>query len=430
MQVRLLRLLLRRVQRTRMFRMAAILGPGVIAAFGGNDPSGIYGYSLAGAQYGYAMLWVLALVAISLGVCQEMCARMGAVTGKGLADLIREEYGVRVTMFAMSALLVANFATTVSEFAGLTAAILVFAPVHSHWVPRLVVPLVAGGIWLLVTRGNYKRLENVLLTASLVYIAYILSAFLARPPWGEVARQMVWPVAPGVRLDTLYVFMVINVIGTTITPWGLFYLQSSVRDKGTRPEKYSPIDPLFGAFAAIGVAFFIMVCCGATLYKPGVTADFQDAGQVARALQPAAGSWATILFAIGLFNASCYGAITVPLSTAYAITESLGWESGVGRRIREAPLFIGVFTFLIVVSVLVVLMGGQNLLTRLILLPNLVGGVLLPVVLVLMLRLINNRRLMGNYTNSRTYNIVAGSTTIALVALSLTLFVRFFLAGE
>jgi Mn2+/Fe2+ NRAMP family transporter len=376
------------------------------------------------------MLWVLALVAISLGVCQEMCARMGAVTGKGLADLIREEYGVRVTMFAMSALLVANFATTVSEFAGLTAAILVFAPVHSHWVPRLVVPLVAGGIWLLVTRGNYKRLENVLLTASLVYIAYILSAFLARPPWGEVARQMVWPVAPGVRLDTLYVFMVINVIGTTITPWGLFYLQSSVRDKGTRPEKYSPIDPLFGAFAAIGVAFFIMVCCGATLYKPGVTADFQDAGQVARALQPAAGSWATILFAIGLFNASCYGAITVPLSTAYAITESLGWESGVGRRIREAPLFIGVFTFLIVVSVLVVLMGGQNLLTRLILLPNLVGGVLLPVVLVLMLRLINNRRLMGNYTNSRTYNIVAGSTTIALVALSLTLFVRFFLAGE
>ena len=419
----------RRLRKSQLFLLLSVLGPGIIAAFGGNDASGIYGYSLAGAQYGYALLWVMLLVALSLGVCQEMCARMGAVTGKGLADLIREEYGVKVTLFAMTALLVANYATTVSEFAGITAAVEIFAPAWARWI---VIPIVSVGVWLLVTRGSYKRVERILLSASLIYIAYLFSTFLAHPPWGRVFHQTLLPALP--HIDKAYIFVIINVIGTTITPWGQFYIQSSVRDKGIRPEEYTPLDPLMGAFAAILVAFFIIVCCGTTIFAPGVSPDkvaerFNDAGQIAIALKPVAGKLATFLFAIGLFNASCFGAITVPLSTAYAVTESLGWESGLGRRAREAPLFIGVFTTLIIVSALTVLLGGNNL-AYLIILPNIVGGVLLPIILVLMLRLINNKRLMGQHANSRAYNVIAWITTIVLVVLSLALLVSFLLPGK
>lgn len=414
-----------RLPKSQLLILLSVLGPGIITAFGGNDASGIYGYSLAGALYQYRMLWVLVLLAVSLSVCQEMCARMGAVTGKGLADLIREEYGVKVTLFAMAALLVANYATTVSEFAGITAAIEVFASPSARW---FLVPLVAAGVWLLVTRGNYARVTRVLLSASLIYIVYVASAFLARPSWGEALQQTVRP--HGLRFDNAALFMVINLIGTTITPWGLFYIQSSVRDRGIRAEDYgyTRLDVLVGAFAAILTAFFIIVCCGATLYRPGHPPNFDDAGQVAAALRPVAGNLATLLFAIGLFNASCFGAITVPLSTAYAVTESLGWESGLGRRVREAPLFIGVFTFLIVISALTVLFGGKDL-TFLIILPNIVGGVLLPIILVLMLRLINDKRLMGPYTNSRLYNGVAWITTVALILLSLALLAQTLVPG-
>jgi Mn2+/Fe2+ NRAMP family transporter len=414
-----------RLPKSQLLILLSVLGPGIITALGGNDASGIYGYSLAGAQYQYQMLWVLALLTISLGVCQEMCARMGAVTGKGLADLIREEYGVKVTLFAMGALLLANYATTVSEFAGITAAIEVFASPSTRW---FVLSGVAAGIWLLVTRGDYRRLTRILLWASLVYAVYVASAFLAHPPWKEVLIQTVWPGSP--RLDNAYVFMVINLIGTTITPWGLFYVQSSVRDGGIRAEEYgyTRLDVLTGAFASNLAAFFIIVCCGATLYHPGHPPNFDDAGQVARALRPVAGHLATLLFAIGLFNASCFGAIIVPLSTAYAITESLGWESGLGRRVREAPLFSGVFTLLIVVSALTVLFGGKNL-TFLIILPNIVGGILLPIILVLMLRLINDKRLMGAYTNSRLYNGVAWITTVALILLSIALLAQNLIPG-
>jgi Mn2+/Fe2+ NRAMP family transporter len=414
----------KRPPKTQLLILLSVLGPGIIAANADNDASGIYGYSLAGAQYGYGLLWVLVLVTISLGVCQEMCARMGAVTGKGLADLIREEYGVKVTLFAMATLLIANYATTVSEFAGITAAVEIFAPprLHIRWI---VVPLVAAGVWLLVTRGSYRRVERILLTASLIYLAYIASAFMANPPWGTVLSQTLWPgrihfTTPDAWHD--YIFMVINVIGTTITPWGQFYIQSSVRDKGIRAEQYgyTRTDVLFGAFFTNFIAFFIIVCCAATLYHPGQPAKFDDAGQVALALKPIAGRAAAVLFAIGLFNASCFGAITVPLSTAYAFAESLGWESGLGRRVREAPLFVGVFTLLIVVSAITVLFGGSNL-QLLIILPNIVGGILLPIILILMLRLINNRRLMGDYVNSRIYNIIAWITTVVLIALSAVL---------
>ena len=418
-----------RLRKSQILVMLSVVGPGIVAAFGGNDASGIYGYSLAGAQYGYSLLWVMLLVAISLGVCQEMCARMGAVTGKGLADLIREEYGVKVTLFAMTALLIANYATTVSEFAGITAAVEIFAPPRARWI---VIPLVAVGVWLLVTKSSYKRVERVLLSASLVYIAYLFSTFLAHPPWGRVLHETFLPTLP--HLDRAYIFVIINIIGTTITPWGQFYIQSSVRDKGVRPEEYTPADPLFGAFTAILVAFFIIVCCGKTLFVAGVSPDavaarFNDAGQIAVALKPVAGQLATFLFAFGLFNASCFGAITVPLSTAYAVTESLGWESGLGRRVREAPLFIGVFTALIIISALTVLFGGNNL-AFLIILPNIVGGVLLPIILILMLRLINNKRLMGDHANSRIYNVIAWTTTIVLIMLSVALLVSLLLPSK
>lgn len=416
---------LRRFRRSQFFILLSLLGPGIIAANADNDAGGIYGYSLAGAQYGYSMLWVLVLVTISLGVCQEMCARMGAVTGKGLADLIREEYGVKITVFAMAVLLIANYATTVSEFAGITAAIEIFAP---SWVRWIAVPLVGVGVFLLVTRGSYKRVERILLTASLIYLAYIVSAFMSHPPWGAVLRQTFAPAKS--HLDRTYILTIIGLIGTTITPWGQFYIQSTVRDKGIRAEQYgyTRTDVLFGAFFTNFIAFFIIVCCGATLFAVNVSPDavanrFGDAGQIALALKPAAGKFAAILFAIGLFNASCFGAITVPLSTAYAVTEALGSESGIGRRAREAPLFIGVFTVLIIVSALTVLFGSRYL-PFLIILPNIVGGILLPIILVLMLKLINNKRLMGKYTNSLVFNIIAVVTTVVLIVLSLVLLIQ------
>ncbi len=407
-----------RLSMRRLFLLLGVLGPGIIAANADNDASGIYGYSLAGAQYKYSLLWILVLSTFALGVAQEICARMGAITGRGLADLIREEYGVKVTALAMAALLVANFATTVSEFAGIVAAIQLFVPAL---VTRLLVlPLVAVGVWWVVTHGSYKRLERVLLGASLIYLLYIVSATLAHPDWKQALTQTFVPDRRAIGNVGDYVFMIINVVGTTITPWGQFYIQSSVRDKGIQAKDYGLLraDVLFGAFFTNLIAYFIIVCCGATLFPHH---DFGDAGQVARALAPLAGKLATVLFAIGLFNASCFGAITVPLSTAYAVTESLGWESGVGRRTREAPLFVGIFTFLVAASALVVAFFPARLLTALILLPNLVGAVLLPIILILMLRLVNNRRLMGRFVNTPLYNAIAWATTAVLIGLSLTL---------
>ena len=407
-----------RPRKSQWYVLLSVVGPGIIAANADNDASGIYGYSLAGAQYHYAMLWVLVLSTIALGVAQEICARMGAVTGKGLADLIREEYGVKVTLFAMIALLIANFATTVSEFAGILAAVQLFAGPNSRF---WALPLVGVIIWLLVVRGSYRKVERVLLFASLIYLFYIISALLARPNWHDVIRETVMPNLKEIAPFKDYIFMIVNVVGTTITPWGQFYIQSSVRDKGITASEYhlTRIDVLFGAFFTNFIAYFIIVCCGATLFVAGIH-QVDDAGKVAEALTPLVGASATVLFAIGLFNASCFGAITVPLSTAYAVTEALGWESGMGRRVREAPLFIGTYTFLIAASALVVMVFPKNL-AMLIILPNIVGAALLPIILILMLRLVNTKRLMGAYTNSRFYNAIAWTTTIVLILLSVAL---------
>jgi len=410
---------------TRFLLLFSVLGPGIITANADNDASGIYGYSLAGAQYRYEMLWVLVLSTFALGVAQEICARMGAVTGRGLADLIREEYGPKITLFAMTALFVANFATTVSEFAGILAAVQIFVP---HTIARLIIlPLVGIGVYYVTMRGTYRKLEKFLLGASTIYLLYIASAFMAHPHWIPVLKETFLPSFKEITPLKAYIFMVINVIGTTITPWGQFYIQSTVRDKGVKAHEFKMLraDVLFGAFFTNFIAFFIIVCCGTLLFPHH---DFKDAGVVAQALGPLAGGLATVFFAIGLLNASCFGAIVVPLSTAYAFTESLGWESGVGRQVKEAPLFVGIFTFLLVTSVLIVMFFPSNL-AYLIILPNIVGGVLLPIILVLMLMLVNKRRLMGEFVNSPAYNAIAWATTIIIAILSIVLLVANLLPG-
>jgi Mn2+/Fe2+ NRAMP family transporter len=402
--------------------MLSVIGPGIIAANADNDATGILGYSLAGARFQYGLLWALVGCTVALAVCQEIGARMGAVTGKGLADLVREEYGVRVTIFAMAALLVANAATTVANFAGILAAIQIFAGPGIRFV---VLPLVAAAVWMLVARGSYRGVERILLFATAIYLLYVVSAWLASPPWATVLRTTVAPDLRGLTDIGGYTFVLINLIGTTITPWGQFYVQAAVRDKGIRVEEYgyTRVEVIVGAVFTTGIAYFIIVCCGSTLHAAGIH-GFEDAGQAAAALKPLAGPLASLLFAIGLFNSGCFGAVAVPLSTAYAVTEALGWESGVGRRPREAPLFIGVYTLLVVGSALTVMLFPKHL-TTLIIVPNVIGGMLLPIILVAMLRLVNNRRLMGGYVNGPAMNAIAWLTALGLIVLSVVLVIGF-----
>ena len=396
----------------RIRAFLAVLGPGIIAASAGNDAGGVTTYSQAGAQYGYGLLWVLFFLTFSLAIAQEMGARMAAVTGKGLADLIREEFGVKTTVFAMTALVVANVATTVSEFAGIAAVLEMFFHPDARF---LAIPFIAGIIWLLVARGSYRRVERIFLAMCLVYFTYVAAAFAASPDWGEVLSRTVVPSIG--KLDTAYLIMVIALIGTTIAPWMQFYLQSSVRDKGITAEEYplERIDVISGSIISNAISFFIIVTCAATLYPRVI----QDAGEAAQALSFAGSGAARILFAIGLLNAALVGAVVVPLSTAYAVTESLGWEGGLGRRIREAPLFIGVYTAVIMVAAAVILLSRVPPLA-IILASQVINGILLPVVLVLMLILINKPRLMGEHVNSRVYNWLAGATIAIVTLLSLT----------
>jgi Mn2+/Fe2+ NRAMP family transporter len=412
------RLWKRRFAQSRIALFLAVLGPGIIAASAGNDAGGVTTYSQAGAQYGYSLLWIMLLLTFSLAVAQEMGARMGAITGKGLADLIREEFGVRVTIFAMAALLIANISTTVSEFAGMTAVITMFLPEEARYA---AVPLIALSVWMLVTRGSYKRVERIFLVLCSVYLTYVITAFVVRPapPWGSVIKQTFLPDFSTIQPDFHYIQMVIALAGTTIAPWMQFYVQSSVRDKGIRTEDYplERMDVLSGSILSNTISFFIIVTCAATLFAQGIR--IESASDAAMALQPLAGEFAKILFAIGFFNASMMGAVVVPLSTAYAIIESLGWESGLGRRIKEAPLFIGVYTAVIVIAAVIILTPTFPLLT-IILISQVINGILLPVILVLMLLLINKRRPMGNYRNSRAYNVIAWTTVLVVATLSLT----------
>lgn len=388
----------------------AILGPGMIAASAGNDAGGIATFAAVGAEQGYRLLWILIPITISLGLVQEMCARMGAVTGKGLADLIRERFGVRWTAFVMLALLIANAGVTVSEFVGIAAATELFG------VPRFIsVPLSAVGIWWLVVKSSYQRVERAFLLMSLVFLGYIVSAFLAKPDWSAVAVGL---VKPTFSLDYAYLFTFVAVVGTTISPYMQVYVQSSVVEKGVTPEDYgrTKMDVWVGTILAILVVSFIVLSTAATLHKHGLR--IESAADAARALEPFAGPYAEKLFAIGLFGASMLAAGVLPLATAYSISEALGFEKGVSRSFREAPIFIGVFTFLIAVGAAIAVIPGLPLI-RVLLVTQVINGLLLPIILFAILRLVNDRELMGTHVNGVFYNIGAWLTAIIVTLLSL-----------
>ena len=406
-------------QRRGFLAYLAILGPGMVAANAGNDAGGIATYATAGATYGYGLLWALIPITVSLGLVQEMCARMGVVTGKGLADLIRERFGVRWTMLVMLALLVANTGVTVSEFVGIAAATELFG------VPRyLSVPLAALAVWWLVVKGSYRRVERVFLVMSLVFLGYFVSAFLARPDWGEVARSV---ARPTFRLDGGYLFMLVALIGTTISPYMQVFVQSSVVEKGVPEEELNltRADVWTGTIFAVSVAAFIVVSTAATLHRVGLTQGLESAGEAARALEPLAGAYARTLFAVGLFGASMLAAGVLPLATAYSISEALGFEKGVSRSFREAPIFIGIFSFLIGSGALVAILPGLPL-WRVLVATQFVNGLLLPFILVAVLRLASDRALMGVHANGRVYNLIAWLTVVVVSALSLALVARSF----
>jgi Mn2+/Fe2+ NRAMP family transporter len=395
--------------RVRLLLLLAVIGPGIITANVDNDAGGITTYSVAGAHYGYSLLWMMPLVAVALIIVQEMSARLGVVTGKGLADLIREGFGVRITALIIGILVFANLANTVSEFAGVAASMEIFGISKYFSIP------VAGVlVWLLIVKANYRVVERVFLVASAVYLAYIASGILARPPWPEVARAA---ITPSFQFNAGYVTIFVTIIGTTIAPWMQFYQQSSIIDKGLKVTDYvyERIDVIIGSLFAVVVAAFIMIACAATLNTNGIR--IESAGDAARALGPLAGRYASTLFALGLLNASIFSAAILPLSTAYVVCEAFGWEAGVSRDLREAPVFFIVFTALIVLGALVVLLPIKSLVQTMMDSQTL-NGVLLPVILIVMLRLINNRRLMGDYANGRAFNLISWTIVALLILLT------------
>jgi NRAMP (natural resistance-associated macrophage protein)-like metal ion transporter len=382
----------------------------MITANAGNDAGGIATFASVGAEFGYSLLWILIPITISLGIVQEMCARMGAVTGKGLADLIRERFGVRWTALVMLALLIANAGVTVSEFVGIAAATELFG-VYRY----ISVPLAAIFIWWLVVKGSYQRVERAFLLMSLVFLGYIVSAFMSKPDWSAVAIGL---VKPTFRLEQTFLFTFVAVIGTTISPYMQVFVQSSVVEKGVTAEDYpqTRTDVWVGTIFAILIVFFIVVSTAATLHKFGI--QITSASDAARALSPLAGKYAETLFGVGLFGASMLAAGVLPLATAYSISEALGFEKGVSRSFREAPIFLGTFTFLVAVGALIAVIPNLPLI-RVLLITQVINGLLLPVVLFAVLRLVNDRELMGAYVNGRLYNIAAWLTAIIVTALSL-----------
>ncbi|GBE05642.1 MAG TPA: divalent metal cation transporter [Nitrospirae bacterium] len=394
--------------------LLSVIGPGIITASIDNDASGITTYSVAGARYGYALLWILIPTTVALIVTQEMVARMGVVTGKGLSDLIRENYGVKTTFYMMMVLLIANFGTTVAEFAGWAASMEMFG-----LSKYFMVPLGAFGVWLLVTRGSYRTVEIVLLGACLLYFGYIFSGIMAGPKWGDVLQST---LVPKIKWEPEFIMLSIAIIGTTITPWMQFYLQSSIAEKGIKKEnyKFSKLDVVAGCFITNIVAFFIIVTCATTLFPDGIRIN--DAKEAAIALTPFAGQHASTLFAVSLANASILGAIIVPLATAYYICEAMGWEAGVNKSFKEAPQFMWIYTALITVSALLVLIPNAPLILLMVL-SSVLNGILLPFVLVFAISLVNNRKIMGEYTNSKAYNYISWGTIGVLIVLTTTLLV-------
>ena len=394
----------------------AVIGPGFITATVDNDAGGIWTYSVAGAQFGYSLLWVMVPTTIALVVVQEMASRMGAVTGKGLSNLIREEFGFRVTFFLMVALVVANFMNVMAEFAGVASSLVLF-----HLSKYIVVPMAAAVVWLLVVHGTYSSVEKIFLVASGFYVCYIIAGLLAHPDWKAAAFATVTrPESVGIR-DYGYLYMVIGLVGTTIAPWMQFYLQASVVEKGITARQYRALrwDVILGCLFAAVVAWFIIVACAATLHSVGHT-EIRDAADAALALRPLAGEYAYLLFAAGLFNASLFAASILPISTAYVVCEGLGLESGLDKKFHEAPAFYWLYTLLIVAGAGVLLVPRFPL-AHIMVLSQVVNGVVLPFVLMFMLMLTNDRELMGEYTNSRRFNIVAWTTVVVMIVLTIAM---------
>src|ERR1700680_2899592 len=399
--------------RHRLTLLLAVVGPGLITSNVDNDAGGISVYTSAGAQYGYALLWSLIPMTIALYVTEEMCARMGVITGKGLSDLIREEFGFRPTFFVMITVFFVDLANVVAEFAGVAASMEMF-----HVSRYIAVPIAALLVWILVLRGTYRQVEVIFLIACGFYVTYIISAFLAKPDWLEAAKHV---VIPNLSFNSGYLLTLTELVGTTIAPWKFFYLQAGFVEKKVGPRQYpqARADVLVGSISCMVIVFFIIVATAATLYVSGQR-NITDAVQAAKALIPLAGKWAGFTFAFGLLNASLFAASILPLSTAHVICEGLGFEAGIDRKFSEAPIFYWLYTILIV--------GGGGLiliphapLWKILVLSQVANGIWLPIVLIFMILLINRRDLMGDQVNGRTFNIVAWVTSIAMIALTLIL---------
>jgi NRAMP (natural resistance-associated macrophage protein)-like metal ion transporter len=407
-----------RAQFTRIVFLFSILGPGFITANVDNDAGGIYTYASAGAQYGYRLLWTMIPVAILLAFAQEISARMGVVTGKGLSELIREEYGLRITFFLMIGLIVCNLGNVVSEFAGVASSLQLFG--ISKYIS---VPISALLVWALVVYGDYKKLEKIFILLSFLYIAYIITAVLARPEWSVAARETLRPPGFGELRDPGFLYLSVGIIGATIAPWQQFYLQASVVDKGTKRShlRYSQADSIVGSVFSVVVAGFIVIACAATLYTAGHR-EIQSAADAAQSLRPLGGQYAFMLFSFGLLNASLLAASILPLTTAYTVCEALGFESGLNKKFGEAPAFYWLYTGLIAVGAAIILVPDFPL-VRVAVLSQVFNGVLLPAVLIFMLLLVNKRYLMGRYVNSKAYNAFAWALTIVVIGLTVFMLV-------
>lgn len=401
-------------KRRKLLFILSIIGPGLITVNAGNDAGGIATYATVGASFGYKMLWGLLLITFSLAVIQEMNARMGVVAKKGLSDLIRENYGVKWSLFAMGILFIANFGVCVGDFAGIAASLELFGV--SKYIS---VPVIAFLVWFLITKGSYSKIEKIFLAFTFIFFTYIITCFKVHPNWGQVLKAT---VTPSISFNKDYILTFIGMIGTTITPYMQFYLQSSVVDKGLniKDYKYEKLDVYLGAVWGNLVSFFIIVCTAVTLFKFGIRIN--SAEQAAMALKPLAGSYATILFAVGLFGASVLATMVIPLSTTYAICEAFGFENGLDNSYHEAPAFYGIFTFMIVFSAGLVLIPNLSL-VNIMLVTQQIAGMLCPVILIFMVSLTNKKEIMGEYVNNKLQNIIIWITVIFIIILSVILFV-------
>jgi NRAMP (natural resistance-associated macrophage protein)-like metal ion transporter len=399
--------------RRRIFLFLAVIGPGIITSNVDNDAGGIATYTQAGSAYGYALLWSLVPMTIALYVTMEMCARMGVITGKGLSDLIREEFGFRSTFFVMTTGFLVDLANVVAEFAGVAISMELFG------ITKYVsVPLAAFLVWILVLKGTYRQVEIVFLIACVFYLTYLFSAIFAHPDWLQAARMT---VVPSVHWDTGYLITLTALVGTTIAPWQFFYLQAGFVEKKVGPRQYpqARLDVLFGSISCMVIVFFIIICTAATLHANGMT-NITDAGEAAKALIPLAGKWAGLTFALGLLNASLFAATILPLSTAHVICEGLGFEAGLDHKFREAPAFYWLYTILILVGAGIVLLPNAPL-WKIAIFSQVGNGVWLPIVIIFILLLVNRKDLMGEHTNTVAFNIIAWVTAIFMIALTFVL---------